>query len=102
MSFQSDHGPLLTPSAVAHLLRCHPSAVIRWITRGTLLSSGARLKLQAFATPGGWRIQGAFLDVFLEAVTADRMQPSDEVVSKPPRQSARVAEMHTALAAAGF
>ena len=68
----ADNERLLTTSEVAHILGCHPSAVIRWIQRGTVLASGARLRLEASAIPGGWRVQRSALDRFLAALTLDR------------------------------
>jgi hypothetical protein len=63
----------LTTAQIAHLLSKHPSAVIRWVLHGKLLSTGQRLKLQAIRDPAGWRVAPEWLDTFLQAITADRL-----------------------------
>lgn len=65
-------GKLLTTTEIARELSTHPSAPVRWINNGALLSSGERRKLEAVRLPGGWRVTRQALDDFLEAVTADR------------------------------
>jgi excisionase family DNA binding protein len=92
---------LLTTSEVAHLLKCHPSAPIRWIQRGSELSDKSRLKLQAIRSPGGWRISRAALDAFLQRLTDDRAGKPDAAPQAPPK-SQRVARMNTELANAGL
>jgi Helix-turn-helix domain len=98
---QTDLEPLLTTSQVAHILGTHPSACVRWIQKGTLLSRGARLKLEALATPGGWRVRRSALDAFLAALTDDRTGTST-AAPKAPARSARVARMNANLASAGL
>jgi hypothetical protein len=98
---QVDLEPLLTTSEVAHILGTHPSACVRWIQKGSLLSSGSRLRLEALATPGGWRIRRSSLDAFLAALTDDRTsKPS--AAPKAPAKSARIARMNGDLVANGF
>ncbi len=98
---QSDNRPYLTPCDISRILGCHPSAPIRWLSRGSVLSSGERLKLQAVRTPGGWRIRQDWLDSFLEAMTADRMKDAPETAPRPGRRPGN-AELESRLAAAGF
>ena len=69
---QADLEPLLTTSQVAHRLGCAPSACIRWIQKGSVLSNGSRLRLEAIAVRGGWRIRQSALEAFLSALTDDR------------------------------
>jgi hypothetical protein len=97
----ADLEPLLTTSQVAHRLGCAPSACVRWIQKGSVLSNGARLRLEAIATPGGWRIRPSALDAFLAALTDDRAGKPAEAPNMSAK-SPRVVEMHSALAAAGF
>jgi len=101
---QADLSTLLTPVTIARTHDCHPSAVVRWIQKGTPLSTGVRLRLAALRTPGGWRIRREDLEQFLEILTADRLRPGTDgpaETTKPPR-SQRVAKVNAALAAAGF
>jgi hypothetical protein len=100
----ADNETLLTTSQVAHILGCHPSACVRWIQKGTLLSDGVRLKLEALATPGGWRVRREWLDAFLERITVDRAGTPNTTPETPKSipKSERVARMHAGLAAAGF
>jgi hypothetical protein len=103
VQIQADPEILLSPSHIARILNCHPSAPVRWIQGGSLLSSGVRLKLQAVRTPGGWRVRREWLDQFLAALTADRSRPGkEEGAPKPGPKSERVAQMRAGLAAAGF
>src|SRR4051794_16301610 len=92
----------LTTNDIARLLSKHPSAVVRWILRGTLLSNGERRRLQALRSPGGWLIAEEWLDNFLDAITADRLQPEETAASKPVPQTLRIATMRDGLAEAGF
>ena len=71
---QPDLATLLTPVVIARTHDCHPSAVVRWIQKGTPLSTGSRLRLAAIRTPGGWRVRREDLEQFLEALTADRLR----------------------------
>src|SRR4051812_45513222 len=91
-----------TVSEIAHELGCHPSAPVRWIQRGAVLSTGERVKLRAIATPGGWRIRREDLDAFLEVLTADRQRPEAAAESRPTPKAAHVASMRAGLAANGF
>ena len=94
---------LLTPVVIARTHDCHPSAVVRWIQKGTPLSTGSRLRLAAVRTPGGWRVKPEDLEQFLEALTTDRLRPDAPVESpKSTPKSERVARMNAGLAAAGF
>jgi hypothetical protein len=98
---QTDLEPLLTTSQVAHILGCNPSAVVRWIQKGSLLSNETRLFLEALATPGGWRVRRSALDAYLARLTADRTgKPAP--ASTPARQTARTERLDAELAAAGF
>jgi hypothetical protein len=94
--------PCLTLCAIARLLDCHPSAPLRWIAQGSLLSTGERLRLRAVRTPGGWRVRREDLDAFLSTLTADRLRPEDTSVPKSTAKSQRVAKMREGLAAAGY
>jgi hypothetical protein len=94
--------PLRNTSQVAHVLGCAPSAVIRWIQKGTLLSDGSRVRLEAIATPGGWRVSSEALDAFLAAVTTDRAGDATPAPKQPAKSSPRVARMTAELKAAGL
>jgi hypothetical protein len=98
-----DLATLLTPVVIARTHDCHPSAVVRWIQKGTPLSTGSRLRLAAVRTPGGWRVRREDLEQFLEALTADRLRPGTvEDTPKSTPKTERVARMNAGLAAAGF
>jgi hypothetical protein len=100
---QAELPTLLTPVAISRTHDCHPSAVVRWIQKGTPLSTGTRLRLAATRTPGGWRVRREDLEQFLEALTADRLRPGkEEAASKLTPKSERVARMNAGLAVAGF
>jgi hypothetical protein len=99
---QADLATLLTPVTIARIHDCHPSAVVRWIQRGTPLSTGSRLRLAAVRTPGGWRVRREDLEQFLEALTADRLRPGETGSPKAAPKSARVRRMKAALQSAGF
>jgi hypothetical protein len=75
----------LTPSIIAYELTLHPSAPVRWIQQGILLTSGERLRLDATRSPGGWRVKREDLNRFLEAITTDRLSPPE-----PPLPSRRL------------
>jgi hypothetical protein len=99
---QASLATLLTPVVIARTHDCHPSAVVRWIQKGTPLSTGSRLRLAAVRTPGGWRVRPEDLEQFLEVLTADRLCPGkDEAAPKSTPKSERVAQMRAGLAAAG-
>jgi hypothetical protein len=97
-----------SPTDIARRLSNHPSAPIRWITKGTVLSNGQRLKLQAVRTPGGWRIRRDWLDAFLAALTADRQGGTDtasEAAGGSNRRATdrrRLAALNAGLTQAGF
>jgi hypothetical protein len=95
--------PARTFTEVAHELGCHPSALTRWTLKGVLLKDGTRLKLEAIALPGSWRVNQDSLDRFLAALTADRTRntPAESVPLRPVR-SARSAQVHRELAEAGL
>jgi Helix-turn-helix domain len=97
----TDLEPMLTTSKVAHILECSPQAVVRWIQKGSLLTEGTRLYLEAIATPGGWRVKRSALDAYLARLTADRTGKSATVPSAS-RQSARVERLDAELVGAGF
>jgi hypothetical protein len=65
--------PLLKIGDVCRQQDVSPSAVTRWISKGTLLGDGSRVKLKATAVPGGWRIDRRDLAAFLSVVTKDRL-----------------------------
>jgi hypothetical protein len=97
-----------TPTQLAHRLGKHPSAPVRWLTKGAILSTGQRLKLQAVRTPGGWLIRRDWCDAFLAALTADR-QGSAVTASEAAGGSnhkatdrRRLAALDAGLAQAGF
>lgn len=97
-----------TPTQLAHRLGKHPSAPVRWLTKGAMLSTGQRLKLQAVRTPGGWLIRRDWCNAFLAALTADRQGGIDragEVAGGSNRKAAdrrRLAALDAGLAQAGF
>jgi hypothetical protein len=99
---QAVQATLLTPGAIARELGVHPSAPLRWIQRGALLSSGDRVKLTALRTPGGWRVRREDLDQFLRVLTADRLPPDSGDVAKPHPNTRRVRKLKSDLAQAGF
>jgi hypothetical protein len=94
----------LTPVIISRELHTHPSAPVRWIQDGALLSNGHRERLQAVRTPGGWRVLRADLDRFLEIVTADRLQPDREPKTVRQGRKRREAQdrMNAELKKAGF
>jgi hypothetical protein len=49
----------------------HPSAGIRWVTKGVKLRNGERLHLRAFRSPSGWRTRPEWVEEFLVALTTD-------------------------------
>jgi hypothetical protein len=89
---------LLSLVAIGRELDCHPSAPLRWITRGAQLATGERVKLLAVRTPGGWRVQREDLDAFLAILTTDRLPPADA----PAPSAKRLKKMRADLNAAGF
>ncbi len=100
----------LTPAQIGQRLNVHPSAPVRWMRRGKVLSDGTRRYLEYLALPGGYRVKPEWLDVFLEALTADR-QRADEIggesepTSRPRLSTRRRAELErvdATLAAEGF
>jgi hypothetical protein len=71
---------LLSLSAVAYVAATgrggrppHASTLVRWITKGTRLRDGSRLRLRALRTPGGWRVAEDSLYEFYDALTRDRL-----------------------------
>jgi hypothetical protein len=50
----------------------HPTALIRWGTRGVNLRSGQRHKLALRRQPGKWLVSEEAIREFLDALTADR------------------------------
>jgi hypothetical protein len=101
-AIQAETLPRLTTTAIAHELETHPSAPVRWIQKGSLLSNGSRLKLKAEATPGGWRVRREDLDEFLRVLTADRLGSDVEQQVPRPANSSRLAKVRAALTEAGF
>jgi hypothetical protein len=95
-----------SPNDIAHAYKKHPSAPIRWITRGVLLSTGQRLRLQAIRTPGSWLVREDWLAAFIAALTADRQTGPDETTAPRMRQStkqrAELERVDRALVEAGF
>jgi hypothetical protein len=96
--------PALTYTQIAHELGCHPSAPARWVLRGVLLKDGSRLKLEAIALPGSWRVERQALDKFLEILTEDRMQAHGEAstTSTKPVRSGQTERVRSELRAAGL
>jgi hypothetical protein len=76
--------PYRTTNEIARQLEKHPSWVIRQIKEGTLSKSG-RIRLKAVRAPGSWLIKPEWLDEFLEAVAADRLQADDTDTQPAPR-----------------
>ena len=101
LTAQAEQEKLLTPADAAHVLDCHPSAVVRWMTKGTLLRDGTRLRLQCVRLPGSFRTSKAWLDSFLAAIAHDRTGNA-KAAPKGPTKSSRVGRMRAGLAAAGF
>jgi hypothetical protein len=95
----------ISPSDIAHSLQVHPSAPVRWMTRGSLLTGGSRVFLKSIRLPGGFRTTQEWLDEFLRVVADDKVPTPDESpkpATKPTPKSERVARMNAGLAAAGF
>jgi hypothetical protein len=98
----------LAPADIARRLNNHPSAAIRWITRGAVLSNGQRLKLRALRSPGGWLVKPEWLDEFLQSLTEDRQLAGDESASPRPRprlsaqRRAELERVDRALASEGY
>jgi hypothetical protein len=62
----------LAPADIARELDRHPSAVVRWMRQGAILSDGTRLFLRFVRLPGGYRVRPEWLNEFLSGLTADR------------------------------
>ena len=77
---------LLTVSAVARRLNCHPSSVTRWIQKGTATQAGNVIKLEAIRLPGGWRIEREALSDFLTRLKEDREPRAALVPAVNPRR----------------
>jgi hypothetical protein len=94
----------LAPADISRILGNHPSAPVRWMRRGTVLSDGTRLFLRFVRLPGGYRVKPEWLDEFLAALTADRHRGTDAPgdLAKPTPKAAHVASMRAGLAANGF
>jgi hypothetical protein len=94
-------GTYLTPSEIARRLKLDPSAPVRWMRRGVLLTDGSRLRLEHLCVPSGYRVKQECLDAFLQTLSADR---AGKVYAAPkgPARSARITQMNAALAAAGL
>ncbi len=94
----------LTPVQIAREFEKHPSAPVRWIQKGALLSTGERVRLKAVSTPSGWRVRREDLDRFLEAVTADRLRSDAPAEPKPTPKAAHLAKAKIAakLKTSGF
>ena len=99
---QASPGRRSTVSEIAHELGCHPSAVVRWLTRGAALKTGERIRLEGVKIPGGWRIVRSDLEKFLAVLTDDSLRPSATDIPKPAPNAARVAKMREELRAAGY
>jgi hypothetical protein len=94
----------LTPVIISRELHTHPSAPVRWIQDGTLLSTGERVRLEALRTPGGWRVRREDLTRFLEVIAADRRQPDREpkTVRQGRKRLEKLAKLDADLKEAGF
>jgi hypothetical protein len=77
----------LAPADIARTLGNHPSASVRWMRRGALLSDGRRLFLRFVRLPGGYRVKPEWLDEFLATLTADRQGESAPIEVAPVRLS---------------
>jgi hypothetical protein len=98
----------LTPAQIARQLNVHPSAPVRWMRRGKVLSDGTRRYLEYLAIPGGYRVSASALDEFLAALTSDRMQ-GDNADDRPAprsrlstRRKQELARVDATLAREGF
>jgi hypothetical protein len=94
---------LLAPVAIARILQVSPSAPLRWLTRGVLLSDGSRLKLKSIRLPGSYRVKPEWLDAFLGRLADDRAgKPDDAIEAAEPAHSLHVARTTTELSEAGL
>jgi hypothetical protein len=93
----------ISPGDIAQILQVHPSAPVRWMRRGTVLSDGSRVCLKHLRLPGGFRTTQSWLNSFLERIAIDRAEKTEPTAeaSKPVR-SAHVERMNAELARAGF
>jgi hypothetical protein len=73
---QADLSATLTTTDIALRRGCHPSAPVRWIQQGAMLSDGRRLKLRATCLPGSRRVCRDDLERFLDLLTRDRQRDS--------------------------
>jgi hypothetical protein len=94
----------ISPAEIARPLGNHPSAPVRWMRRGVLLSDGSKLFLRHVVVPGGYRSTRQWVADFLEALTEDRRRADGVPVqtTSPKRQSARLAAAEAALASTEY
>ena len=92
----------ISPNDVARDLDVHPSAIVRWMRRGTLLNDGSRVCLTHLRLPGGFRTTQEWLDEFLQAVADDKAGKQVATPEAPRPRAARVAAMHAELSQAGY
>jgi len=90
-----------TPIEIARELRLDPSAPVRWLKKGVLMSDGSRLRLRHLCVPGGYRVKQEWLDEFFQAIADDRAGRG-KLNRTPPVKSARVLKMDAELKAAGL
>jgi hypothetical protein len=91
----------LSPADISRTLGNHPSAAVRWMRRGAVLSNGDRLFLRFVRLPGGYRVKPEWLDAFLAALTEDRSAKADDAPTAADK-SPRVQQLKAALSQAGF
>ncbi len=77
------------------------TALWRWARKGTKLSDGSRLYLEAWATPGAWKTTREAIQEFLRRLTEDRqgdpVAPAPRSPAKRARDLARVDRQLTEL-----
>jgi transposase-like protein len=84
-----------TVSAVARRYGVDPSAVVRWLQRGTRVSGGRIRPEGVIRTPGKWLIPVGAIEAWLERVTA-----AQQGVPAPTPQPDRARERQIAAAEA--
>jgi hypothetical protein len=100
-----ENSPNKAPTHFARLYGTHTNTFIRWCRDGVLFSNGTRRRPEHIRTPGGYRATEAAVEEFLEAVKLDRQRRDDAPEAPAPRrarQTERLAQAKSALAAEGF
>jgi hypothetical protein len=99
---QAEPAASLSTTDIARECACHPSAPVRWIQRGALLSDGRRLRLRATRLPGSWRVYREDLEQFLAALTQDRQRDDAAPAQRAAPIPQRLARLRAELAESGF